>query len=79
MGRPTREANDALGKLSPANPIFIYPVPGSHIIAYDFIFIYAFVYILCLYILDILYFICQNRICINKIYIIHTFDNFDNI
>ena len=33
MGRPTSEAKVALGKLSPANPIFMYPVPGSQIMA----------------------------------------------
>lgn len=38
MGLPTREANVAFGKLSPAKPIFIYPVPGSHMIAYLCIF-----------------------------------------
>ena len=32
MGRPTREAKVDFGKLSPAKPIFIYPVPGSHMI-----------------------------------------------
>lgn len=33
MGLPTSEAKVALGKLSPANPIFMYPVPGSQIMA----------------------------------------------
>lgn len=32
MGLPTKLAKDALGKLSPAKPIFMYPVPGSQII-----------------------------------------------
>jgi hypothetical protein len=32
MGLPISDANVALGKLSPANPTFIYPVPGSQII-----------------------------------------------
>lgn len=39
MGRPTREANEALGKLSPAKPIFMYPVPGSHITVCDCIWV----------------------------------------
>jgi hypothetical protein len=40
IGLPTRDAKVALGKLSPAKPIFIYPVPGSHMI--ESLFIYCF-------------------------------------
>jgi len=50
MGRPTSEAKVAFGKLSPEKPIFIYPVPGSHMIEglffiSRFLFIYFWIYI----------------------------------
>lgn len=55
MGLPTREANVALGKLSPEKPIFMYPVPGSHII--DGLFFISRFY---LSILDLYLSICEN-------------------
>lgn len=53
IGLPTSDAKDALGKLSPAKPIFMYPVPGSHIIVSERILIFVDIYYFPKYLLKI--------------------------